>query len=302
MKESDKILFDLLKQKVSETFLKHNVASSPNISAWKGDDIIAFQEDLLHKVKARVSEKWFYNYFRKDIQKLPRIDMLNLLSEYTGYKNWTDFSQKNTRKVKSNKTLRKYLMIVSLLALVLLVGFVVNRTSSHRVKICFVNEAHQPVTDLEVVEILPDESEKYLEIKESCTDFMTNEDRFQLKISAPYYKVKVINRKINTADYRETIVLQNDLLSLMLRRYSNSDTQHWDMRKKRLENLIADQAVIYQQWFGSQKGIEVYSKDAFIEQLCIPTSLMKNMEILSIKYRDGKIVNLRFSCQSNDKQ
>lgn len=300
MTENDKILFNLLKQKVAATFLKHNAASSSDISKWKGDDIIAFQEDLLQKVKARVSEKWFYNYFRNDIQKLPRIDMLNLLSEYTGYKNWVDFSQKNSRKVSSNKSFRKYLLLALIVVVVLLVGFVVKQASFHQVQICFVNEAHHPISDLEVVEILPDESEKYLKIQDNCVKFLTNQTALQFKIHAPYYKDKVIHRKLDNDNYKETIVLQNDLLSLMLRRYSSSDTQHWDMRKKQLEDLINDKAVIYQQWFGSQKGIEVYSKEAFIEQLCIPTSLIKNMEILSINYRDSKIVNLRFSCQSID--
>ena len=50
-----------------------------------------FQEDLFQEVKGKVSEKWFYTYFKNDAPKLPRIDMLNLLSSYVGFENWYAF-------------------------------------------------------------------------------------------------------------------------------------------------------------------------------------------------------------------
>lgn len=87
MSESDIYYFNLLKKEVASTFLK-NYSASKTIKDWKGDEIIAFQEDLFIKVKGRVSEKWFYTYFKNTPEKLPRIDMLNLLSNYIGLENW----------------------------------------------------------------------------------------------------------------------------------------------------------------------------------------------------------------------
>ena len=54
------------------------------ISEWKGQDITDFQEELLSKVNAHISEKWFYTHMKSTNKTLPRIDVLNLLSKYAG--------------------------------------------------------------------------------------------------------------------------------------------------------------------------------------------------------------------------
>ena len=87
----DKANFEALKQAVEARFQEGHPHCHVPISAWKGQWIVDFQEDLLAKVQGRVSEKWFYTYFRKaEVEKLPRIDMLNLLSRYSGYANWAE--------------------------------------------------------------------------------------------------------------------------------------------------------------------------------------------------------------------
>ena len=68
-------IFSQLKLAIAAKFLESNSASK-NIGDWKGDDIIAFQEDLFNAVKARVSEKWFYTYFKNEIFSNVRIKVL----------------------------------------------------------------------------------------------------------------------------------------------------------------------------------------------------------------------------------
>jgi hypothetical protein len=120
LEKSDIKIFIELRKRVATTFLKENTALSTDITQWKGDDILRFQEDLLIKVKAQVSEKWFYNYFRKDIQKLPRIDMLNLLSEYVGEKNWAAFKNKYSNKPVTFLSKRNIVLLVIVVIAVLL--------------------------------------------------------------------------------------------------------------------------------------------------------------------------------------
>ena len=44
--------------------------------------------------KGNISEKSFYTYFKTSpTAKLPRIDMLNILSIYAGYSSWYDFKK-----------------------------------------------------------------------------------------------------------------------------------------------------------------------------------------------------------------
>lgn len=94
MADLDLLYFEQLKKEVQEQFLKDHTPSEAEISQWKGIDIVYFQEDLRKKAKGNISEKSFYNYFKNiPISKLPRIDMLNLLSAYAGYASWYDFKK-----------------------------------------------------------------------------------------------------------------------------------------------------------------------------------------------------------------
>lgn len=97
MKDLDLSYFELLKEKIQEEYLKKNSPSHEEISKWKGIDIIYFQEELRKKAKGNISEKTFYTYFKtQNPEKLPRIDMLNLLSIYVGYESWYEFKKQNT--------------------------------------------------------------------------------------------------------------------------------------------------------------------------------------------------------------
>ena len=96
MADLDLLHFEQLKQEVQAEYLKNHHPSFDDISKWKGIDIIYFQEDLRRKAKGNISEKSFYTYFKSNpTTKLPRIDMLNLLSIYVDYQSWYDFKRKN---------------------------------------------------------------------------------------------------------------------------------------------------------------------------------------------------------------
>jgi len=90
----DLLHFEQLKKDVQGQYLKEYTPSQDDISKWKGIDIIYFQEDLRKKAKGNISEKSFYTYFKTSpVTKLPRIDMLNLLSNYAGYDSWYEFKK-----------------------------------------------------------------------------------------------------------------------------------------------------------------------------------------------------------------
>ncbi|WP_213277861.1 hypothetical protein [Chryseobacterium indologenes] len=94
MTDLDLLHFEQLKKDVQGQYLKEHTPSQDDISKWKGIDIIYFQEDLRKKAKGNISEKSFYTYFKSSpVTKLPRIDMLNLLSIYAGYESWYEFKK-----------------------------------------------------------------------------------------------------------------------------------------------------------------------------------------------------------------
>ena len=94
LSDLDLLHFEQLKHDVQAEYLIDHTPSSNDISKWKGIDIIYFQEDLRKKGKGNISEKSFYTYFKNSpVTKLPRIDMLNILSIYAGYVSWYDFKK-----------------------------------------------------------------------------------------------------------------------------------------------------------------------------------------------------------------
>lgn len=96
MTDLDLLHFEQLKKDVQSQYLKEYTPSQDDISKWKGIDIIYFQEDLRKKAKGNISEKSFYTYFKTSpVTKLPRIDMLNLLSIYAGYDSWYEFKKQH---------------------------------------------------------------------------------------------------------------------------------------------------------------------------------------------------------------
>lgn len=96
MTDLDLLHFEQLKKDVQAQYLKEHSPSYDDISKWKGIDIIYFQEDLRKKAKGNISEKSFYTYFKSSpVTKLPRIDMLNLLSIYADYGSWYEFKKQH---------------------------------------------------------------------------------------------------------------------------------------------------------------------------------------------------------------
>ena len=285
--------FNLLKTSVVKTFLKTNRASG-DVKQWAGKSITLFQEDLFHKVKARVSEKWFYTYFKNDVEKLPRIDMLNLLSQYVGYKNWVDFKLSHT-KASSNSVRKSIAYILPLLLIITLIGFWF-ATKNNTYTFCFINDIDgQAITNiaLDVKILTDDESPIYLKSDANgCITHTTKADYMKFVVQSPYHKTDTIIKSIHNLD-NGNVKLNTDDYALMLDYYSKKNVVDWNSHRKNLENIFSNDALIYQV-FPNNIGIELFSKDEFINKLTIPTKSLERMKIISKSYAEGKIVKLKF--------
>lgn len=105
MSDTEFLHFQSLKKAVQDKYLETHSPAYDDISKWKGIDIIYFQEDLRQKAKGNISEKTFYTYFKNNSQeKIPRIDMLNILAVYSGFNSWSDFKKKNPIAVTGEET------------------------------------------------------------------------------------------------------------------------------------------------------------------------------------------------------
>ena len=79
----------------------------------------------------------------------------------------------------------------------------------------------------------------------------------------------------------------------MLRAYMNGNVADWNKRKQQLDDIISDDAVIQEIMF-NEIGVEFLDKDEFIAKITTPGTIVKTMEVVEIKYENGKIISLKY--------
>ncbi len=277
---------------------------NPSISDWKGQEITDFQEDLLIKVNAHISEKWFYNHIKSKSKTLPRIDVLNLLSKYVGYANWDDFVHKNNSKFPRGKPLSKenrvFIVLPLLLILVMAVLFLLfKQLSTREYKFTFYDAyTREVITDNQVgIKVLSEDESPTVYFSDTSGHFVlkTDESILKMVLSAPYYKTDTITRILKKFDTNQKISLQANDYALIIHYFSVMDVDDWQKRRSHLANIFDDAAIIYQVLNDANApGMEIYNKEEFIDKLTIPSGSLKHIEILDTKFNDDKIMILRF--------
>lgn len=321
MPSSELVLFELLKKDIADTFRKTYPSCNIPMEEWKGQDIENFQEELIKTVKGRISEKWFYTHIKTRAEKLPRIDMLNILSQYAGYHNWTDFTSKKgdfTKELQGSNenihpqtsinapekaeissserknTLRWVLAGGGIFILLILFIF---KEKPKTYRCCFVNlngQALVPNSKIEVHLLNENESPVPIEYHNNgCFELETTKKYIRFIVRSPYYKTDTITRSLNTPLTEEHIKLQTNDYALMIHYFSTSKIKDWKQRKIQLEDMIAENAKIFQV-SPDGSGMELYNKNEFINKLTMPLKSLNNIEIIETRYLKNQISLLRF--------
>jgi len=285
---------------------------NPNITDWKGQEITDFQEELLIKVNAHISEKWFYNHIKSQNKSLPRIDILNLLSKYVGYANWDDFVFQNRGKVVSRKTISKgnrYFVLVPLLLIgvMVILFFLFKMLSTQQYHFSFY-DAHTReaiISDQVEIKLLSEDESPINYFSDTTGNFFlkTGQSEVKMVVSAPYYKTDTITRILKTFEKDQKISLQPNDYALIIRYFSEMNVDDWQKRREYLGDIIDDAALIYQVVNDKNAvGMELYNKAEFIDKLTIPTGSLKHIEILETKFKKDKILVLRFRVNKKDNE
>ena len=286
-----------------DTMKQNYPGVNPSISDWKGQDITNFQEDLLIKVNAHISEKWFYNHIKSESKSLPRIDVLNLLSKYAGYDDWNDFVHKNTQlnqgKLRS-KANRIFVIVPLLVILVMVALFLLfKHFSTREYKFTFYDtHTKETITGNQIeIKVLSEDESPTVYFSDTSGGFVlkTDESILKMVVSAPYYKTDTITRILKKFETSQKIGLQANDYALIIHYFSVMDVDNWQKRRSCLANIFDDAAIIYQVLNDANaRGMELYNKEEFIDKLTMPAGSLKHIEILDTKFKDDKIVVLRF--------
>ena len=291
--------FSRLKKEIGSALFAKNKVSSSDVSQWKGNDITSFQDDLMQKVNGRISEKWFYTHIKSTSEKLPRIDMLNLLSEYVGYKDWNDYKANNTVEVvKEKHNSKKTMLIVALAVLVIIAMTYIFSMLNQNVKyrFCFIDKDRMVSIEepIEIEVLRENESSLFLNCDETgCIELESNEDYIKFVVRSAYYKTDTIVRRGKSNSAESVKLLTNDY-ALMIHIFSKSEVKSWKERRKQLKEMLHDDAQIFQINENSEIAMEFYNKSEFIDKLTMPTSSLKNIKVIDTKLQGGKIIQMRF--------
>lgn len=360
MTDLDLLQFELLKKEIQVRFIASHTPSEEDISQWKGIDIVYFQEDLLKTVKGNLSEKSFYTYFKTSpVTKLPRIDILNLLSQYAGYNSWYDFknnheqafeilNRENTSSpatpqaspiVKEESTttpapqnsqekeppsdsattdyepnfspkeikhsIKKYLWIgiSAILTLVVVVLLFADSLFSKTYTFHFMDEDRgRSVQNTVEIKVLKEgESPINYRVKPN-KDFIyqTKDKVLRMVVSSIYYHTDTIIRNLEDAPQYEIIELKPNEYNMML--YSYSTTKDFNKRRAQLNQLISDNAIIYQVFDNRYFSVETMTKQRYIAFLSLPTTSLENLDVIETKIKNGKIILIKFRIKRPDNE
>jgi len=304
LSRNDQEYFETLKKQIVAMMQQSYPGINPSLSEWKGQEITDFQEELLKKVNANISEKWFYTHMKSTHTSLPRIDMLNFLSKYAGYANWDDFVFRNRKllpAVASRKSENRYFIIIPalLLAVICILFLLFKLFDTQEYKFCFYDaDTREPILNckIEIRLLLENESPVTCYSRpDGCFLLKTDKSRIRMVVSGSYYKTDTIVRVLKKLEHNEIISLHANDYALMIHLISQMNVTDWEKRRKRLESMIDDGAMICQVFNDkTATGMELYNKQEFIDKLTMPSGSLKNIEILDTKFREDKIAVLKF--------
>lgn len=302
MSKQDLKYFKILKKEVAKT-LQQNFSVDIDIEKWKRQEILYLQDDLLDKVNGRISEKWFYTHIKSNTEKLPRIDMLNILCEYAGYQNWNDLKNKFKVEEETESPLKSKkkpiaIVVILLLILIIFIGYQFI-PQNHTYKFCFVDaNLKAPIKNSPIWVVVMKKNESPMITKcdsNGCFSLITKDEQIQFVVRSPYYKTDTITRIVNNKSIdEEQIQLKTNDYALMIHLFSKSKVTNWRKRRQQLGLMLTDDARIYQVYEDGKTGMELFNKKEFIDKLTTPTKSLKSIEIIETIYTGDRISIMRF--------
>lgn len=294
MENPNAAAFRLLKSEI-EAKASRDLGIRKDLKDWSLQDIRDFQIDLEQRSKSSVSEKWIYTHFKNEHPRIPRIDVLNLLCDWLGYRNWDDFVHQRADAVVATTAssprpprvnLKFVIAVLGFVGLVLLgmALFLLPKEEEHQVY--FMDAYTRKVLQSSAIHVkvnrrpVPFDSLLVAQVGDS------------IEVDGPYYKPRIAVIDANDVSPRYLEVFPDDY-ALMLSFFSRSDASNLDQRRAQLLEVIHPEARIFES-HPAFDGLELLNREEFIDRLLLPLNSLKNLEVQHIEYRDEQIYRLQF--------
>lgn len=282
-------VFHKLKNDVLLTYQKQYPYFEGNWKTFSSQDIQNLIDLIAVQVKQTVSEKWIYTHLKVEANdKLPRKDMLDILSQLVGYSGWDEYVFKWKQEVVPNvvQSKRNYNVVFSLgfIGLFLIGFFSYRYLNREEVQTIEVKNAftEEQINSEEVKAVMIENNvETPIEIVDSKIQ-ITTKDSAKIVLKSPYYKDKTI---VVGKENSNTISLQPDDYAMMLKGFMKSDIKDWETRKEQLQKILADDLEVLVM-LKNDLGIEYFNKQEFSEKLIVPSVALKRMKVIDIQSND----------------
>ena len=299
--------FQELKLKVLLNYQKQYPYFQGNWKTFSSQDIQNLIGLIEEKSKHTISEKWIYTHLKPEINsKIPRKDMLNILSEFVGFSGWDEFvfEEKivlepivNSSKRRNWKLLLLLIFVISSLICIL----VFNKNDVSKTKTIELNNqfTNEKVNSDEVKVFQVDDSVKLeLQLNEGKVQVAnTDNKKSKLIIQSPFYQPKTVEISQNSTKVVPKIDLKPDDYAMMLKAFMLSDIKDWQTRKEQLNKILSDDLEVIVM-LKNDLGAEYFNKTEFSLKLIIPTDNVRKMKIINIeKDTNQKIKFIRITQQ-----
>ena len=288
--------FQHLKEKVLLKYQEQYPFFQGNWKSFSAQDIQNLIGLIEVQCKQSISEKWIYTHLKPESNsKIPRKDMLNILSEFVGYSGWDEFVFEDkaivaeSKPSSATKKSKKGIVVVGLIIAIGITSFIfynqTKKTDSQTIQLH--NEFTDEKVNSEEVKVfqIEDSVSKELEVKEGKVEVSSTSDKqSQLIIQSPYYEPKTItiDPKSSPSEPIQRIGLKPDDYAMMLKAFMVSDIKDWQTRKEQLNQILSDNLEVIVM-LKDDLGAEFFNKKEFSQLLVIPTESVKKMKIVEIK-------------------
>lgn len=293
-------IFEQLKQKVLLKYQEHYPYFGGNWKNFSSQDIQNLIVLIEENTKQNVSEKWIYTHLKPETNsKLPRKDMLDILSIFSGFSGWNEFIFKNKEVVseeklilpkKKNKATFIFIGIL-IVAIIIVILFYSNKKSTQKFKLK--NEFTQETIQAKDVKAYKVENNEKIQIpiKNAEVEVEARDENTKIIVESPYYKKQEI--KVNPNSEKSEILLKPDDFAMMLKAFMKSDIKDWEIRKVQLDKILSEDLEVIVM-LKDNLGAEYFDKKEFSQKLIVPTESVKKMQIIEIKNAEnGKIEFIR---------
>jgi predicted DNA-binding transcriptional regulator AlpA len=301
---TDLELFYQLKKSVLEQYQNSYPYFNGSWKSFSTQDILNLIEDIQLTTKQTVSEKWIYTHLKPETnQKLPRKDMLDILSVYVGKSGWDEFvfnsninGNINGNNIKNIKFgFSKKFGIWMLFFGSLSIGFFIWKfASKEEHKIEFQNSFTKDSIAKEDVKafVIEDTVEKQIDIQSQTLNI---DKATKVILKSPFYKPKEITILPNEPIAR--VELNPNDFAMMLKAFMKSDIKDWQTRKEQLNKILSDNLEVMVM-LQNNLGAEYFNKTEFSQKIIIPTAALKKLKIVELKQeKDNKISFLRLTIE-----